>query len=35
MDAETSSGTYTPFASSQTAIPELEAPFPFDRPATQ
>jgi Staphylococcal nuclease homologue len=30
MDAETSSGTYTPFASSQTAVPELEPPFPFD-----
>ena len=27
MDAETSSGTYTPFASSQTAVPELEPPF--------
>src|SRR4029077_15020531 len=24
MDAETSSGTYTPFASSQTAVPGLE-----------
>ena len=30
MDAKTSSGTYTPFASSQTAVPELEPPFPFD-----
>ena len=30
VDAETSSGTYTPFASSQTAAPELEPPFPFD-----
>ena len=30
MDAETSSGTYTPFTSSQTAVPELELPFSFD-----
>ena len=30
VDAETSSGTYTPFASSQTAVPELEPPFSFD-----
>ena len=30
MDAETNSGTYTPFALSQTAVPELEPPFPFD-----
>ncbi len=29
MDAETNSGTYTPFASSQTAVPELEPSFPF------
>ena len=30
VDAETSSGTYTPFASSQTAVPGLGPPFPFD-----
>jgi len=30
VDAETSSGTYTPFTSSQTAVPELEPPFSFD-----
>ena len=29
MDAEANSGTYTPFASSQTAVPELEPPFTF------
>jgi hypothetical protein len=30
VDAETSSATYTPFTSSQTAVPELEPPFSFD-----
>ena len=30
MDTETSSGTHTLFASSQTAVPELEPPFLFD-----
>ncbi len=30
VDAETHSGTYTPFASSQTAVPELEQSFLFD-----
>ena len=30
VNAETSSRTHTPFVSSQTAVPELEPPFPFD-----
>jgi hypothetical protein len=30
VDPKTSSGTHTPFASSQTAVPELDPPFLFD-----